>query len=71
MAESRARRVTIGFHGGQTLPLRLAQDRLDSLRGALDAGGWHELQAEDGEVLLNLAKVVYLRTESEEQHVGF
>ena len=67
------RRVSIGFEGGQVLPLRLTEDKLGELRKALSGGseGWHEVEAEDGSVVLNLAKVVFLRVDAEEQRVGF
>ena len=65
-------RISIGFHG-QALPARVPAERLTALRGALESGqgGWHELQSEDGTVLLDLTKVLYVRVEAEEQRVGF
>lgn len=66
------RRCTLGFQGGQALPIRLPQEALDTLRQALQGGGeWHEVDAADGAVLVDLRQVVYLRTESDEQRVGF
>ncbi len=67
------RRSSVGFQGGQVLSLRLTQEALDGLRGALqeNAGGWREVDAADGAVLIDLGQVVYLRTESDEQRVGF
>jgi len=67
------RRSSVGFQGGQVLSLRLAQEALDTLRTALQEGRvrWHEVDAADGAVLLDLGQVVYLRTESDEQRVGF
>ena len=66
------RRVSVGFSGGQVLPLRLAEDKLESFRDAVRTGsGWHQLEAEDGPVLLNLAQVVFLRVDVDEQRVGF
>ena len=68
-----ARRAAIGFQGGQVLSLRLAEEALTDLRGALaQAGsGWREVEAIDGAVVLDLAQVVYLRVESDEHRVGF
>ena len=40
-----------------------AQERMEE--------GWHEIQAEDGSVRLNLAHVLWVRTESDEHRVGF
>jgi hypothetical protein len=69
-----ARRAAIGFQGGQVLSLRLSEDALADLRGALAQGGsdgWREVEATDGAVVLDLAQVVYLRVESDEHRVGF
>ena len=67
------RRSSVGFQGGQVLSLRLSQEALDGLRAALQEGRerWREVDATDGAVLLDLGQVVYLRTESDEQRVGF
>lgn len=67
------RRSSVGFRGGQVLSLRLSQESLEDLRRTLHDGaeGWHEVDATDGAVLLDLAQVVYLRTESDDQRVGF
>ena len=67
------RRVAVGFHAGGSLPLRLNDDKLADLRKAITAaaGGWHEVESEDGTVLLNLAQVIYLRVESDEHKIGF
>jgi hypothetical protein len=67
----RPRRVTIGFEGGQVLAVRCAGEQIDELRGKLAGGGWYELTAEDGVVTLDLSDVVYVRTETDEQRVGF
>jgi len=64
--------ISIGFHG-QALGARVSSDQLAALRKALDAGtgGWHEVQAEEGTIALDLAKVVFVRVESADQRVGF
>ena len=69
-----ARRAAIGFQGGQVLSLRLTEEKLTELRTALAngaSGGWREVEATDGAVVLDLAQVVYLRVESDEHRVGF
>lgn len=71
MAEPRPDRISIGFQGGQVLAVRVAPERADELRQALAGGGWHELAAEDGPVLLDLSQVVYVRADSDEHRVGF
>jgi hypothetical protein len=68
---SRLTRISIGFQGGQVLGLRVAEHDLETLRKALGKGGWHELDSEDGPVRLDLGQVVYVRSESEDQRVGF
>ena len=73
-ASAAARRAAIGFQGGQVLALRVPEDELTSLRESLRGEGgrrWHEVGAADGAVLVDLAQVVYLRVESDEQRVGF
>lgn len=64
-------RVEIGFEGGQVVPVRLDEKSLKRLRSALDQGGWHDLETEDGELSLYLAKVAFLRIDSGEHRVGF
>jgi hypothetical protein len=68
------RRAAIGFQGGQVLSLRVTDEQLAELRKALADGangGWREVDATDGAVVLDLAQVVYLRVESDEHRVGF
>ena len=69
-----ARRAAIGFQGGQVLSLRITEEKLAELRSALadgSSGGWREVEATDGAVVLDLSQVVYLRVESDEHRVGF
>jgi hypothetical protein len=66
-----ARRVSVGFQGGQVLALRVSDEQLEALYKALGTGGWHELQTEDGPVRLDLAQVVYVRSEEDDARVGF
>jgi hypothetical protein len=63
-------KVTIGFFGG-ALSLRVSSDQLDALLKALPDGGWHDLEAEDGTVRVNLAVVIYVRTDRDKHRVGF
>ena len=68
------RRVDIGFAVGQSLSVRLRQEAYDKLRAALgtDRGErWHELHAEDAEIVVDLAQVVFVRLDTQEQRVGF
>ena len=66
-----ARRVSIGFHGGQVLALRVADEDLKALNKALGGSGWHEIESEDGPVRVALAQVVYVSADSDEPRVGF
>jgi len=66
-----AHRISVGFHGGQVLALRVSNEQLNTLNKSLGSGGWHELDTEDGPVRLDLGKVVYVRSESDELRVGF
>ena len=65
-------RISIGFHG-QALAARVTPDQLAALRKALDKGGegWHELEAEDGTIALDLSKVVFVQVDAGDQRVGF
>ena len=68
------RRIEIGFQGGQSLPVRVAQDVYDALRKALaDSGSdrWFELTTEDSDVYVDLSQVVYVRLDTEDHRVGF
>jgi hypothetical protein len=68
---SSAVRISIGFQGGQVLGLRVGEEDLRSLNKALGTSGWHELASEEGPVRLDLAQVLYVRSESDELRVGF
>jgi hypothetical protein len=66
-----ARRIGIGFQGGQVLALRVTDDQLRALNKALGTSGWHDIDSEEGPVRLDLSQVVYVRSESDELRVGF
>jgi len=66
-----AQRISIGFQASPPLALRVSDDELGRLNDALGGEGWHEITAEDGTVKLNLAHVLWVRTESDEHRVGF
>jgi hypothetical protein len=68
------RSIDIGFKGGQVLPCRVKQDAWDALRKALSdpsSERWHELETQDSQVAIDLAQVVYVRLDTEDQKVGF
>jgi hypothetical protein len=65
-------KISIGFHGGQTLVARVRPSELAKLREVLGkSGGWHELTAEDGIVTFDLTRVDYVLLDSEDHRVGF
>ncbi len=72
MSDTKLQRITIGFHG-QALAARVQAGQLAALRKALeqDSERWHELEAEDGTVLIDLGKVVYVQVDTGDQRVGF
>lgn len=63
--------VTLGLQLTAPLPVKIAQDDLDKLMEALPAAGWHDLKTDDGTIRLNLGHVIYVKTENEEQRIGF
>jgi hypothetical protein len=67
----RPRRIEIGFSGGQVVSVRLSVDQLAALRQALGGEGWHEVATEDGDVVLDLGEVVFVRGEAGDHRVGF
>ena len=71
--EERAKRVDIGFSGGQVLSLRMPDAAYRSLSDEVRSGsqGWHQVEAEDSDVSVNLGQVVYVRLDTEQQRVGF
>ena len=69
-----SRRIDIGFQGGPVLPARVKQSAYDELRKALGnerAERWFDLETQDAHVSIDLAQVVYVRIDTEEQRVGF
>jgi hypothetical protein len=65
-------KISIGFHGGQVLAARVKPKELTKLREVLGkTGGWHELDAEDGTIVLDLTRIDYLLLDDEEHRVGF
>ena len=66
-----AQRISLGFHASPPVALRVSDDELAGLQSALEGGGWHEVTADDGVVRLNLAHVLWLKVDKDEQRVGF
>ncbi len=67
-----AKRVEIGFEGGQVAAIRLTQEQLDGLRRALaSANGWYDVRSDDGDVALDLSKVAFVKVEGGAHTIGF
>ncbi|HEV7752955.1 MAG TPA: hypothetical protein VGO71_15525 [Baekduia sp.] len=66
-----AQRISIGFQASPPLVTRVSDDELSRLRDALGDEGWHDVEADDGSIRLNLQYVLWLRVEKDEQRVGF
>jgi len=66
-------RIEVGLDGGQILSALVMAASADSLDAALRAGAVStvELQAEDGVLLLVLARVLYAKRYARETRVGF
>jgi len=65
------RRVSVGFEGGQVLTARVSDEALAVIRGAVEQGGWHSVDTEDGSAYVNADKIVYVLTDAGDQRVGF
>lgn len=63
--------VTLGLQLTAPLPVKIEQADLDKLMEALPAAGWHDLTTDDGVIRLNLAHVIYVKTDKDEQRIGF
>jgi hypothetical protein len=67
-----AERVSIGFSGGGMVEVRIDDSKLKDLRKALDgADGWYDIEAEEGMVAIDLRQVVFIRSATTPQRIGF
>jgi hypothetical protein len=66
-----AQRISIGFQASPPVALRVSDEELTRLQDALGTEGWHEVDAEDGRLKLNLQHVLWVKTDKDEQRVGF
>jgi hypothetical protein len=66
-----ARRVEIGFEGGQVVSVRLSNSELEDLRKQVEKGGWYDVKTDDGVLAVYLGKVAFLRIDSGDHRVGF
>lgn len=66
------RRVEIGFKGGEAVAVRLGEEALEKLRGALGSReGWHLVEAEDDELSLDLGQIAFVRVHGTGPAIGF
>lgn len=64
--------VEIGFDGGQVIPARLDNNQVKALRKALGSGDSpHEIETEEGLLLIDLGKVIFVRIDAGAKTVGF
>lgn len=69
---SDAKRVEIGFDGGQVVSVRLDEAGFSELRGAVErSDGWYDLTTEEGTFALDLRKLVFVRGAGGSHSVGF
>jgi hypothetical protein len=67
-----AERVSIGFSGGQVVEVKIDDGKLRDLRKALEKGdGWIDIEAEEGAVSIDLSQVVFVRSATTPQKIGF
>jgi hypothetical protein len=70
MAERR--RVEIGMGIGQVVSTRLDDSALKDLRKAIESGeGWHEVETDDGSLVINVKTVVFIRIPDQQSSIGF
>ena len=72
MADTKFRRVDVGFQAGPSLSLRLQEAAYGALKHALGGSErWHEVESEDATVTIDLSQVIYVRLDTESGRVGF
>ena len=68
------RQVEIAFEAGGGTRIRMSEEQYDDLRRSLMEGSgerWHQIDAPDTTVTLDLSKVVFVRLDTEPGRVGF
>jgi hypothetical protein len=68
------RQVEVGFNGGGGIRLRLTEQQYDELRKSLSEGTgarWHQIDAPETTVTLDLSQVIFVRLDTEPGRVGF
>jgi hypothetical protein len=69
---SDAKRIEVGFDGGQVVGVRLDEHGFSELRRAVErASGWYDLETEEGTFSLDLSKIVFVRGAGGSHSIGF
>lgn len=69
---SEAKRIEVGFDGGQVISIRVTDERFGELRRAVEGGdGWHDLETADGTIALDIGKVSFIRGAGGSHSIGF
>jgi hypothetical protein len=69
---SDAKRIEVGFDGGQVVSVRLDEDGFGALRQAVERNdGWYDLVTEEGTFALDLGKVAFVRGAGGSHSIGF
>ena len=69
---SEAKRIEVGFDGGQVVSVRLDEDGMSKLREQVERGdGWYDLDTEEGTFSLDLGKVAFVRGAGGSHSIGF
>ncbi len=67
-----AAHVEIGLGIGQVVSAKLESGQIKDLRKAVESGdGWHEVETDDGKLVINLKTVVFIRIPDQQQSIGF
>lgn len=64
-------RVTLGLQFTAPVPIKIDDADLDKLFEALPKGEWYDVKVDDGTLRVNLGQVIYVKTERDEQRIGF
>ncbi|MGK2932244.1 MAG: hypothetical protein ACSLFD_05690 [Solirubrobacterales bacterium] len=65
-------KIEIGFEGGQVVPVRIDDNQLALLRSGLTGEEKaHEVTYEEGTLIVDLSKVIFLRVTTNAAKVGF
>jgi hypothetical protein len=69
--DAKPQKINLGFQGGPSLSVRVKPDEVTRLRAVLGGTGWFDLNTDDGAVALDLARLVFVMSDTEAHHVGF